>query len=304
MAFNIIPDDLLSLNAVKLGRFLTNLDEPQDFYDDPSLEGFANSSVSYSSLTDFKSEEKDSTGYFGLNSLLSTIWSKNTETFVDIETEVSKVYKLDKSREWFKQAIKLEETRRWIYEAIEAGYRIYMVVGYKTITNAVIKRKKNLQSDDKGSVTGKVTLAKTRLDHLPQKESDKMSRGKGSGEQPKPGKISTSMKVVAREESQKDSWTTYQCKDEQIWAVQYRRIYRSWWYSDDIDKVTMAQDAFWNMRRGDRGNSEVKEKNVAELRLKDDQNSPWDKEEPDEDLNDEGNLAKETMNREVFFYRS
>lgn len=135
----ILPQFFLPKSSVKLGRFVTNVDEPHQYYYDPSPR--SNFSVFKKVETNYDSIDTLAPNHnfvSELTSFLSSSISNSTKTSIHITTKQVKTYYLDNNGQWFRDAVCSEDTRKWIERIIAEGEDIYVVVGYHTVPDARI----------------------------------------------------------------------------------------------------------------------------------------------------------------------
>ncbi len=143
MRTSIIPHQIfLPQDAVKLGRFVTDIERPHHNYHDPEpLE--IQPRILVSSRGSYRSEHiasNDSGFTLTLTSLISTGLSKRAKATISIATEIAKTYALDNSDGWFDQVTGLGTTRRWMERAFDRGHTVYMIVGFHTVTDAQVSQ--------------------------------------------------------------------------------------------------------------------------------------------------------------------
>ncbi|KAJ5804818.1 hypothetical protein N7474_010705 [Penicillium riverlandense] len=119
----LLPQFFLPPSAIKLGRFVTNIDEPHRDYLDP-IPGESLSVI-----------EKVETQYDSADSLGGPT---RTNASIHINTEQVKTYYLDNNGQWFRDTVKSEDVRKWIERTIDEGEDIYVVIGYHTVLDARI----------------------------------------------------------------------------------------------------------------------------------------------------------------------
>lgn len=137
MPVSLLLSQFLPQSAVKLGRFVTSVDEPHQRYYDPSrissfqtVEKVESHYDSIDSLAGYRTLASE------LTSLLSATYSKRHNTSIRITTNQVKTYYLDNYGEWFRNAMQSEDVRRWIERTVDEGEDIYFVIGYHTIIDA------------------------------------------------------------------------------------------------------------------------------------------------------------------------
>ncbi len=160
MPVSLLLSQFLPLSAIKLGRFVTSVDEPHRDYHDPNdspsfkiVEKVETHYDSIDSLADHHSFASE------LTSLLSTSFSKRHKSSIRIATNQVKTYYLDNNGEWFRNTVQLEDVRRWIERTIDEGEDIYVVVGYHTIMDARVAAQARGQVTSDGKLVMPISAA-------------------------------------------------------------------------------------------------------------------------------------------------
>ncbi|RSL93026.1 hypothetical protein CDV31_014879 [Fusarium ambrosium] len=127
----ILTPFFLPQDSIKLGRFVTRIDHPHQNHHDPPSTGQPRVLISLlDSYTGDHETASRSAFTASRTSLLSAGFSKHA----------IKTYTLDNSDSWFDEAISLAATRGWIERALDRGEDIYMIVGYRTVTDASVSQ--------------------------------------------------------------------------------------------------------------------------------------------------------------------
>jgi len=222
----------LPQSAVKLGRFVTNVNEPHRDYHDP------NTSRNFSIV------EKVETDYDGvdtltnhrnfaseLTSFLSSSFSRRAKTSIRITTNQVKTYYLDNNGQWFRNTVQSEDVRMWIERTIDEGEDIYIVVGYHTILDARITEQSGEQTDSSGKVVLPISAA--------------MAAMAATGVVVPFGNIADPGLAGASGRTE-DQQRQFVARGERIIAVQYRKLRFRWFSSKNVvDKVTLAKETQW-----------------------------------------------------------
>jgi hypothetical protein len=219
----------LPQSAVKLGRFVTNVNEPHRDYHDP------NTSRNFSII------EKVETDYDGvdtltnhrnfaseLTSFLSSSFSRHAKTSIRIATNQVKTYYLDNNGQWFRNTVQSEDVRMWIEQTIDEGEDIYVVVGYHTILDARITEQSREQRDSGGKVVLPISAAMVATGVVVP-----------FGNIADPGLAGASGRT-------EDQQRQFVARGERIIAVQYRKLRFRWFSSKNVvDKATLAKETQW-----------------------------------------------------------
>jgi hypothetical protein len=135
----VLGQSLLPLDSLKIGRFIVNLDEPQADYFDPDCEP---PKILVAPQLQYRMKVEDGADRsldVSLLQLVSAARSKRKNLSSQVSADRVLTYKLDRSTDWFRDAIKLQGTRAWMEEALSQGDGVYLVVGYHTLIDAVIR---------------------------------------------------------------------------------------------------------------------------------------------------------------------
>ncbi|KAL2192306.1 hypothetical protein P885DRAFT_47970, partial [Corynascus similis CBS 632.67] len=212
MRISIVPTQIfLPLDSVKLGRFITNVENPHINYHDPpsTSQPRVLSSLRGSYIGEHQSASKSAFAST-LTSLLSAGISKREKIKVYVTTEHVRTYTLDNSDGWFEEATRLQITRAWLERAIDRGHHIYMIVGFHTFTNANIRQESVVGKNTGGhiSVPTSLSLAATGVVALPGAVVDP--------------------KVGLRQQFLDGAQSQFVVDGEQVCALEYRKIRHNW----------------------------------------------------------------------------
>ncbi|KAI8710441.1 hypothetical protein NCS52_01574300 [Fusarium sp. LHS14.1] len=156
----ILTPFFLPQDSIKLGRFVTRIDHPHQNHHDPPSTGQPRVLISLlDSYTGDHETASRSAFTTSITSLLSAGFSKRAKTKICVATDRVKTYTLDNSDSWFDEAIGLAATRCWIERALDRGEDIYMIVGYRTVTDASVSQASILGSSAEGQTTVPATLS-------------------------------------------------------------------------------------------------------------------------------------------------
>ncbi|KAJ5560185.1 hypothetical protein N7513_002584 [Penicillium frequentans] len=224
----LLPEVFLPRSAIKLGRFVTNVDEPHQEYHDPhsdqELQIIEKVETHYHT-TDSVGHQRSFVSQF--TAFLSSSVTRNWKTSTSITTTQVKTYYLDNNGQWFRDAVKSENTRRWIERIIDEGEDIFVVVGYHTALDARIVEQSQKQNALQGNLQIPITnvLATSGI-IVPL------------GDLPDP-------KLAGSGGHAEDQRRQFVAKGEQVVAVQYRKIRFNFFSSKSVDKAILAKKARW-----------------------------------------------------------
>ncbi|KAJ5740093.1 hypothetical protein N7533_012877 [Penicillium manginii] len=224
----LLPQFFLPPSAIKLGRFVTNIDEPHRDYHDPVLGQGLNIIEKVARQYD----GADSLGTqrtFGseLTAFLSSSMSSRTNARIHVTTKQVKTYYLDNNGQWFRDIVKSEDVRKWIERTIDEGEDIYVVVGYHTVLDARIAE----QALEEKLLDGKLAVSLS-------------SALAASGVVVPFGEL-VDPRLVGSSGRAEDLQRQFVAQGEQIIAVQYRKVRFRFLSSKSVDNATLAKEARW-----------------------------------------------------------
>jgi hypothetical protein len=248
----LLPQFFLPQSAIKLGRFITNIDEPHRDYHDPSpCKGFSiieKIETHYDSINTHGGHRNFASD---LTAFLSSSISRRTKASIRITTNQVKTYYLDNNGQWFRDAIRSEDVRKWIERTIDEGEDIYVVVGYHTALDARIAQ----QSREQEGLDGKLVIP---LSSVLATSGVVVP----FGDLADPGLAGSTGRAEGRQRQ-------FVAQGEQIIAVQYRKIRFRFFSSKSVDKATLGREARWE--RYDRPRSVQSDReDMVEVSLEDD----------------------------------
>jgi hypothetical protein len=128
----LIYHTFLSVESIRLGRLVRNVDVPHSDYVDPDCDLRPDSVIIKPHLRYEEVQQSTTDKSFTalLARLVSASRTKRNKAYTQVTTDRVTTYQLGNSGMWFKSAIKMETTQEWIKESIDQGDDIYVVVGY------------------------------------------------------------------------------------------------------------------------------------------------------------------------------
>ncbi|PTB35490.1 hypothetical protein M441DRAFT_62780 [Trichoderma asperellum CBS 433.97] len=139
MPSTVIPSPIFHpLESVKLGRLITNIDQPHESYHEPQIRPQPPMVAEFSLDVQNRRESKMSFASV-LSKVLSVRFSKQIQESIQVVSDRGTSYSLDNSEAWLDEAVSLSETRTWIERAALRGRTIYLIVGIQTLTNPCIR---------------------------------------------------------------------------------------------------------------------------------------------------------------------
>ncbi|KAJ5820531.1 hypothetical protein N7474_006122 [Penicillium riverlandense] len=268
MHSTLICGTFLSSESIRLGRFVRNIDEPQQDFLDPDCNVPLTSVIVKPHLhfEGVQHNAKDKSFTAMLTSLVSTSRTKRNDAYTQISTDQVITYQLSNSGSWFKSAVKSEAVHGWLNESIEQGDDIYVVVGYHTMRDARIIE---------GVANSADTSAWLKLPVGEALATAGVGMPLGSVADPA---------VEAQNFHQEAVQRRFVAVGEQVCAVQYRKVRFKWFSSRDLDKTSLEKNSrwkvYWNVRGQEIGTNDVVEADLQdELELEDHERYVYDTEQ-------------------------
>jgi hypothetical protein len=216
----VISQRLLALDAVSLGRLVLNLDSPeQDYHESPSLK-LVPSDIVIKRQSFFEDVRYH---HGGAKLTLSLAWLLDNEAGCDVTKEdrlkasTITTHQLKNSMEKFAAMCTDVHTRKWFERILGKGRKVYMIVGFETLTDGVFERKKSFSMST--GISAAIAATGTPLDPTAGAE---ISGGRGC-----------EVRIHAME--------------EQVCAVQYRKVDFEWFRSRDLDKSSLEKGHRWKV---------------------------------------------------------
>jgi hypothetical protein len=230
MSKNVLfPTFLPSVEAVKLGRFITNIKEPSQSYDDPA---YATSPIALTTpqLQFISSQQTAGSAGLGssLSSLLSLALSQRAKREVKVTAEAVKTYTLDNVTKWFREATSLDETKEWLERTFDEGEDIFFIIGFRTILNAQISEEIMSGHSISGKVQMPISAALASAGIFVPLQNIDPSIG---------GHHQSTDGVRAR----------FIAPGENVCALQYLKLRQSFFSSSQLDKSKLSRNPRWNV---------------------------------------------------------
>ncbi|CAL8577087.1 hypothetical protein XPA_002934 [Xanthoria parietina] len=248
-----ISQRLLARDAIKLGRFVLNTDQPHQDYFDPPLESPPETTESEQiDLVEVRQDDAKAQAAASLDPIADVSRSKHDQGQVAIATAKSAIYQLSNSRNWFRAALQEQKTRDWFERAILEGSEIYLIVGYQAVHDAQLSKEQSVSKGNaailRAPIAAALAMAGVVL-NFGLSVDPEISR-------------SASKSHVAGE--------SHVALGEQISAVQYRKVRFKWYSSRNLDKAQLEKGSWWKMQWDFRG-QESGVNDVVEPQLSDDE---------------------------------
>lgn len=215
---------LLPMHAITIGRLVTNIKDPNFDYFDAEVEEQPKILTNISTKF-YESHKSEAEHRFiaELTHLVSLFRSRKTGILTQISTNRMKEYRLDNASQWFKSILRLKPTQEWILEQLGGNDKIYLVAGYYTFMDAVVKEGGSIARQT--LVDGKLPLAQFLA---------------GSAGVVLPGTLADPR--LSFENNQNNSTRkSFVANGEQICAVRYYRINYHWFSSKSVDKTFLEK---------------------------------------------------------------
>ncbi|KAH7174205.1 uncharacterized protein B0J16DRAFT_348285 [Fusarium flagelliforme] len=251
MPLNFIPPQLfLPQNSVKLGRFITNIDHPHQNYHDPSANQTPGTLTSpLEALSGYTCKENSAGFSSVLSNSLSPALSEQLEARVKIKGQRVNTYVLDNPEEWFNQAMAALGTQTWIERQIDNDNRIFMIVGFSTITNARITHVIGRGPSTSGQV--EIPDISTAVAGLPIPFIESIEPSVG-------GDCNRSQNMQ----------TCFTAPGEYICALQYRKVQHKWLSRKRLEALQLSKPPRWisvESSRGGEDNENEDEEDIIEV---------------------------------------
>lgn len=252
MIASIIPAQVIvPLESVKLGRFITSVEQPQQSYHDPP--STSEPSVLTTRQDDFTGDRVSDRSSGVVSALLSIIsggLSRRTRSTVSITTDCVKTYALGNSDGWFDEATTFPETREWIERVLDRNQKIYMIVGFHTVTNAKLSHQSTVGNAADGQVQVPTASALGAMGVPVMFRNILDSR------------IHMQMEIIEGEGSQSSALGEYVC------AIQYRQLRHNWLSSKEMDAGQLSKVRQWSSMERTR-DEEDGEDDIVQVELAD-----------------------------------
>ncbi|KAL8699325.1 MAG: hypothetical protein Q9201_006068 [Fulgogasparrea decipioides] len=238
----------LSVESIRLGRLVRNIDEPQSDYLDPDCDLRPDSVVitPQSRYEEVQQSATDQSFTAVLTRLLSASRAKRNKVHTQVTTDRVTTYQLGNSGSWFKSAIKTLTAREWIKESIDQGDDIYVVVGFHTMLDAQVAEGAAVALESSGQLGLPVTGAALAATGVMVPLSD-----------------IADPRVAANKIKEKGIQRRFVADGEQICAVQYRKVRFRWFSSRDLDAALLEKGnrwkMYWNIRGQEVGTNDIVE---------------------------------------------
>jgi hypothetical protein len=230
----IPPVFFLPLDSVKLGRFITNIDQPNESYHEPPTAEAPNSLVAEFHFTSENQNDTDASFGSALTSLMSAGFSKRAKSKIYITPAHGKNYSLDNSEAWFDKAVSLSDTRKWIEKAALRGDNIYMIVGITTLFDACLVLSSGAEREVGGQINVPIGL----------------SLAAASVIVPLAGL--TDRTVHGKYQNIDNAQAQYIAPGEQVCALQYRKICHKWLSRRLIEHSRLSKTRQWSCMEGEK----------------------------------------------------
>lgn len=224
----LFQDSLLPFNSVQLGRLVFNAKNPQQEFIDPLDPTPSPNETTVKFQDDFEqvlSRERNSKFRSRITALLSISYESRDGSAINLKATRSTTYQLLNSGGWFKRACALHRTRLWFEEGITTTRSVYLIVGFRTITDTRITEKIRTGGTTQGAIhVSGASLA-------------------GAGSAPFANFLDSTVNTV--QDVNYSRVSSFSAPGEQIYAIQYRKVEFKWLSSRNIDKASLERDNRW-----------------------------------------------------------
>jgi hypothetical protein len=247
-ATNIVLNHLLPSHAVELGRLVSNMQSPeQDFFQSTEIT-LSPSDISVQQLRDFEQLIEESKS-FDFSNNLSTIFSAGRGTHrtskVSIASAVFTTRQLQNSSSHLEKLCASRPARFWLERAIRRSQNVYLVTSIQTVVDARVQDEASRGTSFQVKAEAPLTLAAAGAG-FPLPVDGMLDVGGQAGH----------AKTHA-------NGVTFTAPDEQVFAVQYRKLRINRFSSRKVDGARLEQGNRWKMYIGGKGNDEEIEEDIS-----------------------------------------
>ncbi|PLB48392.1 hypothetical protein P170DRAFT_438047 [Aspergillus steynii IBT 23096] len=249
----IILKQPLPTDAVSLGRLVQNPQDPsQDYYEPPTPP----TDVSTQRLEKFNellTKTRDTRLHAFLTTIISSSTSFSNEQTTQIDSALCITRQLHNSSDYFRDLCLVPRARRWLEYAITRKFKVYLVVGLKTVTDAT------------------VTLREGRSREVAAEAQVPVGAAAASVGVMLPGVVDPGFGVSNARGTASE--VGFFAPGEQVYAVQYRRVEFARFSGRKIETSWLESGNRWELYIGSRGareEGEDREVNGMEVTLGED----------------------------------
>ncbi|CEJ88320.1 hypothetical protein VHEMI04685 [[Torrubiella] hemipterigena] len=229
---SIIPLPMYpSIECIKLGRFVTNMEHPHENYYDakPLQPKVIQAGFSYTS------ETKQTTNADFRVSVLNTIstsLSKQVHKKLQIKPVQGTTYCIDNSEEWFHQAILNPKAKQWLERCGLDGKRMYLIVGYQTFLDPCLIQESGGQGNYGSEIDPVKALSTAVAGPL--------------------ASASASTLVTIHGERNGEHWSAARlsASGERVSSIQYRTITYQWFSRRTLENLYLSKTHTWSCLEG------------------------------------------------------
>lgn len=246
---NRVQSALLPLKSVRLGRFVLNIESPQQDFRDPPIAPPETTITPQHNFKEIQTSARASNLRVRLTQLLSASYGDQYSGHLDLSAAHARTYLLCNSRSWFSDACGVVEIREWLESAIEDGYDVYLVAGFHTVTDGHFAAGVVSSETSGGGVAVQIGAL-------------------AGGITAAPAVVDLTTGIDSTWQAGTKHRRTFDAPGEQIYAVQYRKVQFKWYSSRKIDNGFLEQNnrwkLYWALRGDDDGEDDVVEANLAD----------------------------------------
>jgi hypothetical protein len=266
----LLTSVFLPLEAIRLGRLVTSVREPQSDFLDAAFTPPQEPEATRLDYSDYKGKLTDTaaSGFTNtLTQLVSARLKRKSSRSIRVSTSKLTSYHVLNSGAWFQKLVASPVNRAWIEQKNMEGDDIFLIAGYHTMLDATIQDRSSHASTAAADVTVPVAEILTAT---------------GVGGVVLPFEKFLDPSVGASREHDAARQETFQVQGEQICAVQYRRLRFKWFSDGDIDAAKLGPN-MWQSGMTFRGNIDnvlrvdlMDEKDLADTDDDDEDEEPCD----------------------------
>ncbi|KAI7970733.1 hypothetical protein EIK77_007913 [Talaromyces pinophilus] len=251
----VLQHQLLPIENVSLGRFITDIDFPQRQFHNPfpNMNEINSTVFIQRDVTEILHHEHSTAIGGNITELLQLFRGKYRNLGTQVQATASATYEMQQWEIVFKKACSLTTTRKWMETAIEEDKPVFFIVGYRTFINPSLtetadwggRKSIQIQMPVSSVVEANLLPPLVRL---------------GNVLDPSVGRAKD--KAVT-------SYRSYNTDGEVVYAVQYCRVKFKWFSSNKVGSSSLGPTR-WKVHWGVRDAQEMDEDDIIEAELVED----------------------------------
>ena len=238
MTISVLTHQLLSLDAVRLGRLVLDIRAPwQDFRPKTPIHLDADDILiaPFLHIKEIVERTRKTKFHASLSEALSGALGKEHTSMIGVTAPQGTTYTILNSDDHFEEICRDTDVRTWIERAIMYGYPVYMVVGLTTLMDAKVVSSLHTTSNVQGDITVPVTdiVASGVSAIVPSTLGTILDSGIGVD------------KLVSS-----TAQASYESPGEKVFAVQYRKVKYGWFNGKKVETAFLEKGNRWVIQGG------------------------------------------------------